>query len=328
MKFIKTLIFSALIGTCVVIGYGLVYVSQPLSLAHLPLEFSIKSGSSVKSAAKQMHAAGVLDNDIYFVLLTRLMGHSDQIKSGDYLLEKSITPLELLEILTKGLVVKVELTIIEGSTFNQLRDIINQHPKLSHDTQGLAEREILQRIGAAETRAEGLFFPDTYRIASGTSDLDLLKQSYVLMRQHLQQSWAARAPNLLLKSPYDALILASIVEKETGQSGDRDKIAAVFHNRLRIGMMLQTDPTVIYGMGERFKGNIRKRDLTQDTPFNTYTRAGLPPTPIASPGLAAIEATLHPAAISALYFVARGDGTTQFSDNLNDHNHAVNTFQK
>jgi UPF0755 protein len=328
MKAIKTFIFSALLGACVVIGYGLVYVSQPLSLAHLPLEFSIKAGSSVKSAAKQMHAAGVLNNEISFVLLTRLMDQTDKIKSGDYLLEKSATPLELLEILSKGLVIKVELTIIEGSTFNQLRDILNQHPKLSHDTQGLTEHEILQRIGATETRAEGLFFPDTYRIASGTSDLDLLKQSYALMQQHLQQSWDARAPNLLLKSPYDALILASIVEKETGQAGDRDKIAAVFHNRLRIGMMLQTDPTVIYGMGERFNGNIRKRDLIQDTPYNTYTRAGLPPTPIALPGLAAIEATLHPAAINALYFVARGDGTTKFSDNLNDHNHAVNTFQK
>lgn len=328
MKTIKTLTIAVLLGAGLLIGLGLYYVSQPLTPAHLPLEFSIKPGSSVKSAAKQMHAAGVLNNEWAFVWLTRFREQSDKIKPGDYLLEKPVTPLDLLEILSKGLVVKVELTIIEGTTFNQLRDILNQHPKLSHDTLALTEREILQRIGASESHAEGLFFPDTYRIASGASDIDVLKQSYVLMHQRLQQSWGARAPNLLLKSPYDALILASIVEKETGQAGDRDKISAVFHNRLRIGMMLQTDPTVIYGMGERFNGNIRKRDLSKDTPYNTYTRAGLPPTPIALPGLAAIEATLHPASINALYFVARGDGTTQFSDNLQAHNHAVNTFQK
>lgn len=328
MKTIKLFVLAVLFAVSLIIGFGLFYVSQPLAPVRLPLEFSIKPGSSVKAAAKQMHAAGVLKSEWAFVWLTRLRNQADKIKPGDYLLEKPITPLELLEILSKGLVVKVELTIIEGSTFNQLREVLNSNPKINHDTLALTEREILQRIGAPESRAEGLFFPDTYRIASGTSDIDVLKQSYALMQQRLQQSWDARAPNLWLKSPYDALILASIVEKETGQASDRDKIAAVFHNRLRIGMMLQTDPTVIYGMGQRFDGNIRKRDLSKDTPYNTYTRAGLPPTPIALPGLAAIEATLHPASINALYFVARGDGSTHFSDNLNDHNHAVNQFQK
>jgi UPF0755 protein len=185
----------------------------------------------------------------------------------------------------------------------------------------------LQRIGASEKQAEGLFFPDTYNFASGSSDLSVLKRAYQLMQRHLQENWAKRDPNLPFSTPYEALILASIVEKETGQAVDRPMIAGVFINRLNKKMLLQTDPTVIYGMGEKFDGNLRKRDLLTDTPYNTYTRSGLTPTPIALPGLASIQAALHPAKTNALYFVARGDGSSYFSSTLAEHNNAVNKYQ-
>ena len=199
---------------------------------------------------------------------------------------------------------------------------------IAHDTLSLTDAEILRRIGATETHAEGLFFPDTYYFSAGSSDLAVLKRAYQTMQQHLQELWLTRDTDLPLQTPYQALILASIVEKETGTASDRDKVAAVFINRLRKGMLLQTDPTVIYGMGDKFDGNIRKRDLLADTTYNTYTRAGLTPTPISLPGLASLQSTLHPAQINALYFVARGDGSSEFSSNLAAHNNAVNKYQK
>jgi peptidoglycan lytic transglycosylase G len=307
------------------IGY---YATRPLLLPSLPFEFSIKQGTSLKGAARQMHQAGALSNDWGLVWLARLLGKSTQIKAGNYELTSNPTMLQLLNMLTKGQVSQGELSIIEGWTFNQFRDALNNSPAVRHDSVTMSEAEILQRIGAPEERAEGLFFPDTYYFANGVSDLVLYKRAYQTMQKHIKESWEAKSPGLPLQSPYQALILASIVEKETGRASDRDMIAGVFINRLRRGMMLQTDPAVIYGMGKKFDGNLRKRDLQVDTPYNTYTRAGLPPTPIALPGLAAIEATLHPAKTNALYFVARGDGSSVFSGSLVQHNRAVDQYQK
>ena len=220
-----------------------------------------------------------------------------------------------------------EARFIEGWTFAQLRGALDGNGALKHETAGWSDAQILQRLGIEKTSPEGLFFPDTYLFAMASSDLALLKQAYARMQTKLQVLWEGRASGLPLKSPYEALIFASIVEKETGRSDEREMVAAVFINRLKRGMRLQTDPTVIYGLGSVYDGNLRRRDLLTDTVYNTYTRYGLPPTPIAMPGEASIKAALNPAQNSALYFVARGDGSHQFSSNLVDHNRAVNKFQ-
>jgi UPF0755 protein len=304
------------------------YALRPLTMPAIPFEFSLKQGTSLKGISRQMHQDGLIRNEQMFVWLGRMLGRAGEIKFGSYQLEKTVSPLELLNIVTEGRVSQTHISIIEGTTFKQLRDTLDADPELRHDSAAMSEAEILQRVGASEAHAEGLFFPDTYYFASGVSDLAILKRAYQTMQQHLQKNWQQRAPGLPLQTPYQALILASIVEKETGQASDRAMIAGVFINRLRRGMLLQTDPAVIYGMGDKFDGNLRKRDLLKDTPYNTYTRAGLPPTPIALPGLAALRATLHPAATDALYFVARGDGSSVFSNSLAQHNRAVNKYQK
>ena len=325
IKRLLRLILLLIVLLAVAVGY---YATRPLTLPTQPLEFSLMQGSSLTSAARQMQQVGILPSDWMFVWLARLLGKATEIKAGTYNLEFPVTPLQLLNILSKGQVAQGKLVIIEGWTFNQLRAALNDNPAILHDSAKLPESELLQRLGVAEKRAEGLFFPDTYYFSSGTSDLVLLKRAYQTMQAHLQKSWLKRASNLPLKSPYQALILASIVEKETGRASDRGMIAAVFINRLHKGMMLQTDPTVIYGMGKKFDGNLRSRDLLTDTPYNTYIRAGLPPTPIALPGLASMQATLHPEPIDALYFVARGDGSSEFSKTLTQHNRAVDRYQK
>ncbi len=324
MKLIKWLLLFALI----VFGLAAFYALQPLSLTSLPYEFSLKQGSSLKSAARQMKQAGVLSSDTAFVLLARIMGKASQIKPGNYQIDKQLTPLQLIDVISKGRVEQSEVVIIEGWNFRQLRAVLNEKDTLRHDTSNMSDAEILQQIGAIETQAEGLFFPDTYNFASGSSDLAVLKRAYQLMQTNLLSSWESREAGLPLATPYEALILASIVEKETGQAKDRGMIAGVFINRLHKNMLLQTDPTVIYGIGPTFDGNLRKRDLLADTPYNTYTRAGLTPTPIALPGLGAIEAALHPAKTNALYFVAKGDGSSYFSSTLTEHNNAVNRYQK
>jgi len=309
-------------------GAGAYFSLKSLPLSHSPLEFSLQPGSSLKSAAQQMKQAGVLENDWAFVWLARGLGKAKQIKYGNYQLQKEYSLIELLNMISSGRSELSQITVIEGSTFNELRALLNAHPGLRHDSILLSESEILQRMGANEQAAEGLFFPDTYNFSSGSSDLLVLKRAYQTMQRHLQENWANRDADLPLDSPYQALILASIVEKETGQVSDRPMIASVFINRLHKNMRLQTDPTVIYGMGDKFDGNLRKKDLQQDTRYNTYTRNGLTPTPIALPGLAAIQAVLHPASSRALYFVARGDGSSHFSNSLIEHNNAVNRYQK
>ncbi len=301
---------------------------SPVALRSDPADFSIKPGSSLRSATRQMVESGVELNVWQFNLLGRLLGKAGAIKAGSYEVGRGITPLALLNKLTAGEVTLTEVVLIEGWTFRQMRAVLNAEPELMHDSAALSDAEIMASLGAAGRSPEGLFFPDTYLFAKGTSDLDILKRAYKAMDRQLQAAWQARAPELPYRNPYEALILASVIEKETGQSTDRALIGGVFVNRLRIGMMLQTDPTVIYGLGEKFDGNLRKKDLLKDTPHNTYTRGGLPPTPIAMPGQASLQAALNPAKTQALYFVARGDGSSEFSRTLAEHERAVTKYQR
>jgi len=327
MRFIRRLFGLLLIIFILVTGASIYLLTRPVTNVTLPYDFSLQPGSSLKSAAQQMRQAGLISETQLFVFLGRGMGKSGQIKPGNYQLTKNVSLIELLEIVSKGRVAQSDITIIEGWTFKQFRETLNNAPKLRHDSAFLTEAEILQRIGATEKHPEGLFFPDTYIFPSGSSDIALLKRAYQTMQRRLQENWQGRDPNLPFSTPYQALILASIVEKETGKAKDRNMVASVFVNRLRKGMMLQTDPTVIYGMGSNFDGNIRKRDLLKDTAYNTYTRYGLTPTPISLPGKDSIYSVMHPASSSALYFVARGDGSSQFSNSLVDHNKAVQRYQ-
>ncbi|WP_343282996.1 endolytic transglycosylase MltG [Ferriphaselus sp. R-1] len=310
------------------LGGGLSYYAlTPLPLAQAPRDFTLKPGSGLKSAARQMREAGVLNLELPFVLLARAMGQAEQLKAGGYRLDQPVTPLRLLEMLRNGEFSQAQLSVIEGWSFRQLRAALDASPDVAHDSVGLSEAEILRRIGAEGAQAEGFFFPDTYLFSRGESDLAVLKQAYQAMARVMAEQWEVRADGLPFESPYQALILASIVEKETGAPQDRALIAAVFENRLRIGRPLQTDPSVIYGLGARFDGNLRRADLVADTPYNTYTRRGLTPTPIALPGAAALQAVLHPAETKALYFVARGDGSSEFSETLEQHNRAVARYQ-
>lgn len=302
--------------------------SSPQPLPQTPYAFSVRTGSNFRQVARELAEAGVLRDEVLLIAAARLFQRDTRIKAGNYALDAPVSALDLLDRLTRGEVTQSALTVTEGSTYAQLRAALTGAPGLRPTLASLDEAEVLARIGATEARAEGLFFPDTYFYVAESTDLALLKRAYQLMQERLGAEWALRDPDLPLASPYEALILASIVEKETGRATDRRLVASVFINRLRLGMRLQTDPTVIYGLGEQFDGDLRKRDLLADTAYNTYTRPGLPPTPIALPGLAAIQATLHPADTAYLYFVARGDGSSQFSSNLAEHNRAVAKYQR
>ncbi|GAB4125140.1 MAG: endolytic transglycosylase MltG [Sideroxydans sp.] len=320
-------ILAALALITLAAGLLFYHVHAPLGQTGLPLEFTVEPGHNLRQTAAGLKQAGVIRDDWGFVLLARLMGQDKKIKFGTYRLEKPASMLEVLELIASGRFAQSQITLVEGITFRELRKALDAHPKLRHDSSGLSEQEILQWLGATESAAEGLFFPDTYNFAIGSSDLAVLQRAHAAMRKHLETEWTRRNADLPFATPYQALTLASIVEKETGREADRPMIAAVFINRLRRGMRLQTDPTVIYGLGETFDGNLRKRDLLADTPYNTYMHSGLPPTPISMPGLAAIRAVMHPPSSNALYFVAKGDGSSQFSSNLKDHNQAVRQYQ-
>lgn len=293
-----------------------------------PLQFSLKHGSSLRGAAHQMQAAGVIHSPRQFELLARIYGESNRIQAGNYEIGGAITPFALLRKITSGDHSQDQITIVEGWTLGQMRVALDSHAAIRHDTQGVVESEIVTRLGISYASAEGLFFPDTYYFTNGTSDIAILQRAYRTMQSQLDLLWNSRAGGLPLSNPYQALILASIIEKETGQPGERAMIAAVFLNRLKFGMRLQTDPTVIYGLGAQFDGDLRKRDLLADGPYNTYTREGLPPTPIAMPGASALAAALNPVPGNALYFVARGDGTSYFSTTLAEHERAVTKYQK
>ena len=327
-RIIKWLLLTALLAAAAGAGALYYYAHSELPLAQSPVTLELRPGGSLKTVAAQLAAAGVLDQPDLFVLMARLRGDSAKLKAGNYEFARPLTPLGLLQRMTRGDVTLVAIKFIEGWTFRQMRQALQEHPKIRVETAGLGETELLQKLGIAQPAAEGWFFPDTYYFSEGTSDLTLLHRAHQLMLRHLDQEWGRRAQDLPLKSPEEALILASIVEKETGRPEERGLVAAVFINRLRIGMRLQTDPAVIYGMGEAYAGNIRKSDLTTDTPYNTYTRAGLPPTPIAMPGLESLRATLNPAPSDALYFVSRGDGTSKFSRTLAEHERAVTQYQR
>ena len=327
MRTLKRLLYLIIIAVFLFTGWVAYRLNSPVQLS-LPYEFSVEPGSSLKIVANQLADAGVLPDAWSFILLSRLMGVASSLKAGDYEITASTSPLELLKRITKGDISQSEIRFIEGWTFSQLRQTLDQHPAVRHDTAGLSNGEIMKLIGAQETAAEGLFFPDTYYFARGSSDATILKRAYHAMQNHLNDAWAGRSANLPLKDPYQALILASIVEKETGRESDRSMVASVFLNRLRLSMMLQTDPTVIYGLGDKFDGNLRKKDLLADQEYNTYTRRGLPPTPIAMPGLPSIQAVLNPARTSALYFVSKGNGESHFSHSLEEHNRAVSRYQK
>ncbi|GKT17108.1 endolytic transglycosylase MltG [Acidovorax sp. SUPP2522] len=293
-----------------------------------PLELAIEPGTTPRGVARDVVAAGVDSDPRLLYSWFRLSGQDRLIKAGNYEIPPGTTPRELLQKLVRGEEALRAVTLVEGWTFRQVRQALAREDQLKPDTKGLADDAIMARLERPGVPAEGRFFPDTYTYAKGSSDLSVLRRAMHAMDRRLEAAWAQRAADTPLRSADEALTLASIVEKETGRSSDRAQIAGVFSNRLKAGMLLQTDPTVIYGLGEKFDGNLRRRDLLADTPWNTYTRPGLPPTPIAMPGKASLIAAVQPEKTKALYFVARGDGTSQFSPTLDEHNRAVNRYQR
>lgn len=327
MRWLNKLLVLILLAIFAVGGWLVYFAKQPVTLPSASYDLVLKHGSSLRGIAQQMVREGILAEPWTFIALVRAKGMAGDIKAGNYELQEGMTHYDLFLMITDGMTTQRSITFIEGWTFQQMRDALNRHEDVRHLSMPMTNEEILRQIGAEESVAEGLFFPDSYYFDSGMSDLDILKRAYETMQRKLAKAWENREAGLPYRTPYEALIMASIVEKETGLASERPMISSVFLNRLRIGMRLQTDPTVIYGLGEEFDGNLRKRDLLQDNAYNTYTRGGLPPTPIAMPGMAAIEAVLHPAKSNALYFVGKGDGSHAFSSNLNEHNRAVYRYQ-
>lgn len=311
-----------LISTLVMVFYW------PVSLTETRLLVRVPPGASLRVTAQTLNAGGVQVPSWIISGVGRLAGLSTSIKAGSYEFDRGISLWSLLRKLSRGDTSQGDVLFVEGISFREIRARLNAQPDLVHRTLALSDQAIMALLGTPNRQPEGWFFPDTYRFDKGADDSEVLGRAMAAMQKQLDLAWQGRDANLPLKTPYELLILASIIEKETGAVADRSQIAGVFMNRLRRGMRLQTDPTVIYGMGERFDGNLRKGDLQRDTAHNTYTRAGLPPTPICMPGLASLQAAAHPANTDALYFVARGDGTSQFSADLNTHNQAVNQYQR
>ena len=304
------------------------WLNQSMAMDAAALDLSVEPGTSVRGVAQAVSDAGVQVNPAWLYWWFRLSGEARQIKAGSYEIERGSTPRSLLRKLVRGEESLRAVTLVEGWNFSQVRAALAKADQLSPESKGLPDYLVMKVLGAPGVAPEGRFFPDTYTYAKGSSDLAVLKRAMRAMDKRLQAAWSQRQSDSPLQTPEQALILASIVEKETGRGSDRALISGVFSNRLRIGMMLQTDPSVIYGMGAAFDGNLRRRDLQADTPWNTYTRSGLPSTPIAMPGAAALLAAVQPAPTKALYFVARGDGSSQFSNSLDEHNRAVNKYQR
>lgn len=325
---LKTLLALVFLVVLAAGGYAAWYVAMPLPIRNYPVEVEIPRGAGFRVAIDQLEKAGIPVGRYEFELLARALGRERDIKAGNYQLLQPVAPLELLEKLTRGDVTQAEVRLIEGWTFSQFRDALDNSPNLRHDTVGLEDREVLARVQANEIHPEGIFFPDTYLFSRGSSDVAVLRRAYRAMQRHLSDEWAARQPEVPYASPYDALIMASIIEKETGRAGERDLIGGVLVNRLRIGMRLQADPTVIYGLGNSFDGNLKKLHLLEDNPYNSYTRAGLPPTPIAMPGLASLRSAMQPGKTDAMYYVSKGDGSSHFSRTIEDHNRAVSRYQR
>jgi UPF0755 protein len=309
-------------------GLGLWWVYRPIGLPGAGVDLSIEPGTTPRGVAEAVAATGASVSPRLLHAWFRLSGQDRRIRAGSYELERGVTPHTLLDMLVRGEEATRSIGLVEGWNFRQVRAALAKADQLKPETVGESDAALMTRLGRPGVHPEGRFFPDTYTYSKGSTDFAVLQRAMRAMDRKLEAAWAARSSDSPLKTPEEALILASIVEKETGQARDRAEVAAVFSNRLRIGMPLQTDPTVIYGMGAAFDGNLRKRDLQTDTPWNTYLRNGLPPTPIAMPGKAALLAAVQPAQSKALYFVSRGDGSSQFSTSLDDHNRAVNRFQR
>lgn len=309
-------------------GMGAWWVHQPLALSEPTIDLSVDAGMTPRDVARAWVSAGVETSPWLLYQWFRVSGQSRQIRAGGYELTAGATPRDLLQMMVRGDQRLAVVRLIEGWTFKRFRQELAQAEGLKPTTSGLSDGAIMAELGEPGASPEGQFFPDTYSYAKGSADIAVMRRALQAMRKQLNAVWAERNPDGVLKTPEDALILASIIEKETGREADRAQISSVFHNRLRAHMPLQTDPTVIYGLGEAFDGNLRKIHLQTDTPYNTYTRVGLPPTPIAMPGKAALLAAVRPADSRALYFVARGDGSSVFSQTLDEHNRAVNQYQR
>jgi UPF0755 protein len=307
------------------------WVQGPMPLrgpAAAPVDLSIEPGTSAKAIAQAVADAGVDTSPTLLYAWFRLSGQSRQMRAGSYEIAPGTSPKRLLSMLVRGEESLRTVTIVEGWNWRQVRQALAKAEHLKSDSRALDDAALMAQLGRPGVTPEGRFYPDTYSYAKGASDLAVLQRAMKAMDKQLQHAWDARQPGAALQSPEQALILASIVEKETGKAHDRAQISGVFNNRLRIGMRLQTDPTVIYGLGEAFDGDLRRVHLTTDNPWNTYTRGGLPPTPIAMPGKAALLAAVQPAKTSSIYFVAKGDGSSHFSATLDEHNRAVNRYQR
>ena len=304
------------------------FADAPLAPLTEAKTIDVPLGTALPGVLRELERSGIdPGNAWYWRALARQMNAAAKLHAGEYALPVGITPRQLLAKMAAGEVIQHHFTIVEGWTFAVLRDALGRDPLLRQSLTGVDDAALMRMLGAPDAPPEGWFLPETYSYVKGMSDLDILRRAHDAMRKTLDKLWAERAPNLPLDAPYQALILASIVEKETARADERPLIAGVFLHRLKIGMRLQTDPSVIYGLGAAYDGKLHTRDLDTDTPFNTYTRAGLTPTPIALPGAAALNAALHPAATDALYFVARGDGSHEFSATLDAHNAAVSKYQ-
>jgi len=326
----KLIGFIVLIGSLLLAWAWMEYEDfrdTPLELAEESVIFEVPKGATLAAVARDLEDAGAIKDARYLKWYGRYTGQANRIRAGEYRLTDTLRPDDLLNLLVSGKSVTYSLTLLEGWNIRQVRAAVAAHEALKQTLEGVGNEKLMELLGLPGVHPEGQFFPETYQFTRGMSDLEFLRRAQRMMDQELAAAWDQKAEKIPLKNPYEALILASIVEKETGQASERAQIAGVFTRRLRKGMKLQTDPTVIYGMGERFDGNIRRKDLREDTPYNTYVHTGLPPTPIAMPGRGALRAAVNPAEGKAIYFVARGDGTHAFSATLAEHNAAVRKYQ-
>lgn len=328
-RLIKISLFAAFIAVFAVAADMFLFMTSPLQIDKAQI-YEFKPGASVSAMTGELHREGILYRPLYFRLWTRLSGDARKLKAGEYQLRPGMTPMQLLDDMIVGRVRQYSVTLVEGWTFWQMMEQINAAEELRHTLRGASDEAIMAAIGHADEHPEGRFYPDTYHFPKGLDDVQFLKRAYDEMQRRLDEAWRHRDAGLPFDSPYEALIMASIVEKESALPSERTRIAGVFINRLRKGMRLQTDPTVIYGLGRNFDGDIRFRDLRRDTPYNTYTRRGLPPTPIAMPGQGAIDAVMNPEDTPYLFFVARGDesGSHVFSETLQEHEAAVDKYQR
>ena len=332
MKSVRRTLFALLAIAVLVVAGGALYVrhwlAQPLAIGPEPAIVEVQPGQSLTAVARDLAARGLLTHPRLLALYGRAIGADSQLHAGEFSIKPGTSPKGLLRAFVSGAVVQHSVTVVEGWSFRELRKALAAEPTLAHTTRGMTDAEVMRTLGEGGRHPEGLFFPDTYLFGKGTSDSDLLRQSRDRMRKELAAAWATRHENLPLRNDYEALILASIIERETGHPDERARIAGVFVERLRRGMRLQTDPTIIYGLGATFDGNLRRTDLERDGPYNTYTRAGLPPTPIALPGAASLRAAVQPDERGELYFVATGagDGRHAFSKTLAEHEAAVRQY--